>query len=304
MATIVRVKRRRDEKPADSLVFSRKRARLENGVASKSEEGIKDQEQVFKFAGTVQPEDKVVPHVKSAIKKDKLQREYKRHELGDFKEDNRDIKQSSSKSGRYKIVSEKRAIELDSLDGELETEKKNLDNKYTLLDITTDDKKETEEKLGCNGEEMIRTQSDLEYVYDVYYYNKGDFGDPRIDEILDIRPVFNDVILNQYRCGDDSDDQAYEDDDDSNDEGNYRNDYPDEDPHYIDPENFDDDVEDDDYTKYVQSYYDESEITQAMKEWTIEASPDHSDVSDDDRGGKVSYEDYKSRVMKELGMDS
>lgn len=54
MATIVRVKRRRDEKPADSLVFSRKRARLESGAAQKTVE-TDQEEQVFKFAGTVKP---------------------------------------------------------------------------------------------------------------------------------------------------------------------------------------------------------------------------------------------------------
>lgn len=139
-----------------------------------------------------------MPHVKSAIRKDKLQREYKRHEMGDYKEDNRDIKQSTSKSGRYKIVSEKRAIAIDNLDSEIESEKENFENKYTLFEITSEEKN-IEDKVSCNGQEMIRTQSDLEYVYDVYYCNKGDFGDPRIDDILDIRPVFNDVILNQYR---------------------------------------------------------------------------------------------------------
>ena len=88
----------------------------------------------------------------------------------------------------------------------------------------------------CNGvpleKELISERgSDDQYVYDLYYTNSRGFDFRLLENVLTVEAFGQDGMGN----GDDFVDENREyDDEDSNDEGNWRNDYPDEDPGFID----------------------------------------------------------------------
>ena len=89
----------------------------------------------------------------------------------------------------------------------------------------------------CNGvplekEVISERDSDESYVYDLYYTNSRDF---------DFRLLENDLTVEafgqDYRTTEEDElgvGGGGEEDEDSNDEGNWRNDYPDDDPGFID----------------------------------------------------------------------
>ena len=80
--------------------------------------------------------------------------------------------------------------------------------------------------------EEVDNPVEQDYVYDLYYTNRHDFDFRMLDNILSIEAYNEEYVYDDYRSK--VDDEAYDDEDDSNDEGNWRNDYPDEDPHYYD----------------------------------------------------------------------
>ncbi|XP_023233989.1 probable RNA polymerase II nuclear localization protein SLC7A6OS [Centruroides sculpturatus] len=83
-----------------------------------------------------------------------------------------------------------------------------------------------EDRITCNGLPLLKSE-EIEYVYDLYYSPDADFDSQAIENVVSIKgcTLENDLV---YPDGDD-DDQCF-DDDDSNDEDNWRNDYPEEDP--------------------------------------------------------------------------
>ena len=87
----------------------------------------------------------------------------------------------------------------------------------------------------CNGvpleKELISERgSDDQYVYDLYYTNSRDFDFRLLENVLTVEAFGRDAVRNT----DDDDDYGDYEDEDSNDEGNWRNDYPEEDPGFID----------------------------------------------------------------------
>ena len=65
------------------------------------------------------------------------------------------------------------------------------------------------------------------YVYDIYYMNSPQFDFRNLENILAIEALREDLIVEEQGRRDSEDE--YGDDEDSNDESNWRNDYPDED---------------------------------------------------------------------------
>ena len=81
-------------------------------------------------------------------------------------------------------------------------------------------------------ETVLPPQQD-QYVYDLYYLNKRDF-DFRLLEDMKIEAFQNVSPFDWYRDAEEL--EVYDDEDDSNDENNWRNDYPDEDPKFFERE--------------------------------------------------------------------
>ncbi|KAL5021191.1 hypothetical protein ScPMuIL_000346 [Solemya velum] len=268
MATIVRVKRRRNEEPAEILLVSCKKTKNEEGTVTSAD--AKESQDFLKFAGTLTTKnDCISKPVREAIKKDKLQKEYKRHNCTVF-EEKRQQKRKSSADNRYRITSKHRTLAIEKLDdislpeecisneqrgdkctGNPNQSSELVDNKvFRLFDVEKDcvsevgnTMKEVTEKaaqdtsqITCNSVQMVREKScsthsaELDYVYDLYYTNSHDFNFRLIEDMLTVE-AFSDEFL--YDNGASSDEEYLEGSDDSNSESNWRNDYPDEDPHFF-----------------------------------------------------------------------
>ncbi|XP_075693683.1 putative RNA polymerase II nuclear localization protein SLC7A6OS [Rhinoderma darwinii] len=93
------------------------------------------------------------------------------------------------------------------------------------------------ETIMCNSVKMIRERLTVsqegqgaehrensdEFVYDIYYAESSPHN--WIQDILSVKPY---VYEQELTAADDEPDEVYEDEDDENEEGNWRNDYPDE----------------------------------------------------------------------------
>ena len=98
---------------------------------------------------------------------------------------------------------------------------------------------DTSDQITCNSEPLVRRIvsergfNDEDFVYDIYYTNSQQFDFRTFEHDLTLE-AFN-LDLAHDREGEEVEDEfVYGDDDDENIEANWRNDYPDEDPHYID----------------------------------------------------------------------
>lgn len=95
----------------------------------------------------------------------------------------------------------------------------------------------TTEQITCNSEPMEKEivserTNDGDYVYDIYYTNSQQFDFRLFERDLTFQAFGGDLMFD--RDTDDVEEEfVYGDDDDENDESNWRNDYPEEDPHYI-----------------------------------------------------------------------
>ena len=97
-------------------------------------------------------EDHVTTPVREAIRKDKLEKEYKLHAVGDVVAKQRVKHECSIQANRYKIISNRRAFDLDSLncndtDGKAE-EKATSSKVFCLYDVISDGSS-TESKKVC-----------------------------------------------------------------------------------------------------------------------------------------------------------
>lgn len=322
MAAIVRLKRRiSDEPPETILVSCNKKKKSDDGIEFVSEKSVENvTSQVLKFAATVTDKnEEISKHIRTAIKKEKLEKEYKRHIGTDVSSQNRSLKKISSSKNRYNIVSQFRAKQLDKID-EMADEEAEADKKevttgeeagsssknpkvFCLYDIEqenmTSNQVAEEEVVTCNSVPMIKEKVaspngdiDKNYVYDLYYINQPHFNYSWLENITCVDVYKQDSI---YIPGQYSDDEVYEDDDDdSNDENNWRNDYPDEDPHFYDPVEVSDD---DDYlTESKAGNSDEDDMLAAQLERCYldmdEKKEKHDDNDDDDDDEHYNYLEY------------
>ncbi|CAE1315496.1 unnamed protein product [Acanthosepion pharaonis] len=259
MAAIVRLKRRITDEPLEKILVSCcKKQKCENGSEKQSEnleENITTQ--VLKFAGTVPDKnEEISKHIKNAIRKEKLAKEYKRHINCDISAQNRVIKKISSNKNRYNIVSQFRAKQLDKIDEivdeEAEANKKDDKTKeaegsekseklFCLYDMEqeyiTQNQSPEEEIVTCNSVPMIKEKvtlpmndADKTYVYDLYYINQPHFNYSWLENIpyVDVYKQDELFINDQYSDSediyeDDDDDKEDDDDDDSKDEFNAAN---------------------------------------------------------------------------------
>ena len=94
-----------------------------------------------------------------------------------------------------------------------------------------------QETVTCNNVPMVRKKVQEHaqgYVYDLYFTNSQDFDFRLLENILTVEALGEELQFHDYR---DEECEVYDDDEDSNEEDNWRNDYPDEDPRFIENEN-------------------------------------------------------------------
>merc|ERR1711874_230065 len=209
----------------------------------------------------------------------------------------------ASEEGRYRIVNKRRAINIENLEEWPETEEEPGGTKskdvFHLIDVVNlnggkdcDKVAEVgEEKVMCNGVEMVRefvdtkaTEDEYGFVYDLYYTDEqgetADFDDSLLDELISIQP---------FNSGDDS-----------NDEDNWRNDYPDT---------------DEDNENSYRDYCDDDDLDFKIK--NLKVGDDSDELSSDDdqllytktfeedaAHHGASYARFKQMMMKEFDSDN
>lgn len=258
---ILRIKRKRSADPADILLVSHafKKAFTDEDHKLSSDEHNSVQ-RVFRLAGTVSKKNdetisqEILTKLSSSDRHKSKVKVNTRNELtvDAINAKLRETKKLARQTSRYKVVSKHRNdVEDDDEDtDEVDAAMQEMMKLYQLYDVVLDeaqsrsvaDEKESEKEdidpnaILCNSVKMIREKLKIDegpknnldilendYVYDVYCA-EDNYG--ALSEVLDI------VHLNESQLVTEASDEEldlYEDDDDSNDESNWRNDYPDED---------------------------------------------------------------------------
>ncbi|GFN80020.1 solute carrier family 7, member 6 opposite strand [Plakobranchus ocellatus] len=125
MTSVIRVKRRRGEDPAEALLLSCKR--LRHSQEAKEPQSQSEIESVLSFAGTISSKSEPVSvHIKEAIKQRKLHKELHPN-AADFTQSKpsvisrvRNQNVEASHNNRYRVLSGKRALDLTQLDKDTE----------------------------------------------------------------------------------------------------------------------------------------------------------------------------------------
>ncbi|XP_050420989.1 probable RNA polymerase II nuclear localization protein SLC7A6OS [Adelges cooleyi] len=214
---LVRVKRRHNEDPFNSVVISHKKLKTN---------GAQNCDCVFQFAGTVKDTNEGLSQI--------LKEAREGRSVKDLTKTHKNKKFTNiighSKSERSKIINTLRAVKQDTipvcsiLDG--------TDTKINVVDVDI-----INDKVKPSIDEGIS----IDYVYDLYYAPDTTKELIDIQDIDSVHGLDSDKFYSICEKVDDNEDSSpCEDDDDSNDEGNWRNDYPDEE----EIENSDGDYED------------------------------------------------------------
>ncbi|KAL1458665.1 hypothetical protein WDU94_008795 [Cyamophila willieti] len=217
MAAVVRLKRRCGDNPIDSLLFASKRLKTDNSDCTIDPT-------LFKFAATVANKEQDCSA--SACVNKVLQSEHvtlnntpspdgtnrkslKNKRISDITQKLRKENQLHSQDSRYQVVNLFRNIKPED-----STEDSDI-TPLTVIDIVNQDK---------SNEEIKET----EYVYDLYYTHMGtDLDELIAGNTYSILPIQDELVVGGD--SEDSDLEPNEDDEDSNEEGNYRNEYPEDD---------------------------------------------------------------------------
>lgn len=206
--TLLRVKRRKNADPSEVLVLSAKKRKTE---VSGEEEG--NNIKILKLAATIDASEaksgeKLTETVSKILAKkthpnfEELKQKYKKSLSSSTNNVTKEAKEkvaAARQQNKFRIVAQKRSLKLEELEewpGE-ESQKSKEEKEATtpdrelfhLYDVVSEDLEKTEkdnntkqeEKISCNGVEMIReyvdaqqSEEDYGYVYDVYYTDGAD----------------------------------------------------------------------------------------------------------------------------------
>jgi hypothetical protein len=265
-----------------------------------------------------------------------------------------------TKSLNYVLVDKKRAFNASDTKYHEISQSKKLKalDEFNIIDIISSEYTQTTpplektmaspSKISCNGIEMIREKvassssvsmikDEEQFVYDIYFTKNLDLHlNLLYSNNYEIKSSsYDDVELVDEKNPENEDDKDYvanEDDEDSNDEGNWRNDYPDEDEYYddadIDEENDeegrcynnharrslvnDEDYDDSNYNEYENDYSDEDDEEKKLsrfmkKSCVLEDNSFYEEDSENDdydeyknEDAPKSYNAYKRNLLKEI----
>ncbi|XP_019561485.3 probable RNA polymerase II nuclear localization protein SLC7A6OS [Aedes albopictus] len=280
MAAVIRLKRRVDEDPLDAFVLNCKRQRTELPDPNRNAadpEPTGETSTVLKFAGTFTKSDNISSHLR--LSKDEAKEAISRVHRPKNAVRNREASRQKAQNSRFRIVNCTRSLgEVDGVEG------------ATIVDVERDivaaaavagpSKNAAEESSSTNGVEQKRPEdvpaAEQDYVYDLYVADEAQqqLHIPYIPDNLDDISVaiYDDPLYSSHRgLGDRSDDSAGEESEDSNDENNWRNDYPDE---------------DEDVFGDCQSV-DEDDMRRAVEELDLEGDRELSSDEEEDYGERA-----------------
>jgi hypothetical protein len=233
---VLRVKRKREEDPAEALVVT-KHTKLDAPEVGAS---------VFRFVGTLGEEDgdRVIldrlKHYRDRAD-DVKSLPFAKLSLEDTRAQRREAVKAKSSAQRFKVMSQLRCLQYSGADkrtATVATPCAGGGERVHICDAMQESGKEERQTVTCNDTTMVRekvVQKSGGFVYDLYYTHEPvtfDMETATFDwSSLSVyeSELVHDII---------DDEEILDDEDDSNDEDNWRNDYPDEEesPHSSDSE--------------------------------------------------------------------
>ncbi|KAG7482146.1 hypothetical protein JOB18_014394 [Solea senegalensis] len=266
--TILRVKRKRGTDPADALLLACKRIRPEtsqtSGETVPEPNEAEVEKSVFKLVATVATQDAPVQtQVRQALARPRVAQALRSSAAATKRITGhlRTMKWSTRREERYRILSnhrtgllgaaEQESPQTDAPEGAGDSGKEEDEcwGNIQVVDLLHENEEEQDKSSGkmssdpemimCNNTKMLRErlsiceerrgseqqEQDKDFVYDLYYPETVNPG--WIQDILSVRAYADegelvpDLVVHE--------EEVYEDEDDENEEGNWRNDYPDED---------------------------------------------------------------------------
>lgn len=225
MAAVIRVKRRITEEPFNKFVLNCKRRRTSDDESSSSVapnllETSDETSTILKFTGTIKSEDDIKTHIHRLTKSEAEESVRKTRKIINVTTKNREQLKANAQNSRFKVINCFRS----GTDGGDAAAEEHL----TIVDVVKDDGKETIDEPSKIDSDTDASKSvtamETDYVYDLYMVEGEQNTQIDYDNLISIRP-FDDLV---YQAND----EAYADSDnseDSNDEDNWRNEYPDTD---------------------------------------------------------------------------
>ncbi|XP_058815969.1 probable RNA polymerase II nuclear localization protein SLC7A6OS isoform X2 [Topomyia yanbarensis] len=248
MAAVIRLKRRVDEDPLNAFVLNCKRQRTElPEVIGSGGDVAGEVSTVLKFAGTFTKADNIHPHLQQRLSKEEAKEAISRVHRPTIASRNRAATRQNAQNNRFRIVNCTRSLsQVDGAEGttivdvERDIEPVAAGSSFSTTDASSD---------GATQKPPVHNESS--YVYDLYVADDSEQQThiPYIPENLeDISvAIYDDPLYSSHRChGENTSDEESED---SNDENNWRNDYPDEDEDVFGDANS---VDEDDMRRAVQ----------------------------------------------------
>ncbi|XP_052894710.1 probable RNA polymerase II nuclear localization protein SLC7A6OS [Anopheles moucheti] len=353
MATVIRLKRRVDEDPLNAFVLNCKRQRVEGEVTGDEDDNANEAaaagtSTILKFAGTFSKAEGIASHIQN-IHKDQAKDALSRVHRPNITSRNRLATKQSAQNSRFKIVNCTRSIATvessDTSDNPFTTtivdverepgvaRLENVTPDMPALASVTPDIVNSVTNGGASNLQQHQSEQQpyfyengVHYVYDLYVADASQNVTHipyYIDNLDDLSVMVCDDPLYSSHRGLDSDDSSDSDSDDSNAEGNWRHDYPDEedrpDGDSVDEEDMLRAVEDldldgerelssdEDYVRYDNGEED-GEDGFAYKRndgvlYTDEEEDSDSDMEgvnrDDVRRYGTAYARYKARILRE-----
>lgn len=272
MAAVVRVKRRCDEEPLDALVFACKRKKTDDRDSPVEPDNPFT---VVKFAATVKSQSDDFSVLLPVSDQEDIWHNKLRHKVDVLKKI-RQRRKEQSENSRYKVVNCFRHSETEKDETVKEAEK----NMIVF---------EVESSIENSAETETNVEDDSQYVYDIYYgYANGDCDFVEMDHLYDIMPYSENMDFDSSKVI--GDEESLHESDDSNDENNWRNDYPDS----------DNSINEDDMRLAMQmgdmNLGQDNELSSSDDELIYGVDADPEDV---EYHGEV-YAKYKARIKREL----
>lgn len=229
-STVIRVKRRVTDEPFDKFVLNCKRLKTNHnsehekcGTESEAGDQTDMLKTILKFATTVSAEDDIKTHLTKLRKCDAEEMARKIRKPTAVINRLRDQFKDDAQNNRFKIVNCFRSIEDDTI---VATSSVESVQNVTVLDVIKDDGQQLPSQINENqlDSAMAAMQNVDKFVYDLYLVHSGEQPVEIDINSYTIKP-FDDLI---YQANDETLDSDG-DSEDSNDEANWRNEYPDTD---------------------------------------------------------------------------
>lgn len=335
MCTVIKVKRKITEDPLECLILECKKKKCNEATTGKKSIF----KQILKYGGSANSEDEIPDKIKQIS----LQKhpEESRIKLG---------KNVTDKKYSFTIENKKRTLnhEQDQIMADNKKAKVSSDENVNIINVfleenlSENDSKiesanEKTDTITCNGINLIREKCNApnnSYVYDIYYTKNPEIHlDLLYPNNYEIRSynIYQDIDLIDDNLQNEIRENLFEEDEDSNEEDNWRNDYPDEEDD-IDNENddepysirgtiYNDDYDYDDFEKGYNDYEDDEDpfdkklVAYMKKSMNLDRSYNEENDSFDDEydkefenqadklGYSKSYAEYKKRILKEFKKD-